>query len=155
PPLLEFSQESHEMEIDGLSQDLVSNNSVWAPKVMRGGKANDDLLGSGAQDWLSGGQGEDHLKGKDGNDLLRGGNHRDVLRGGAGTDIFVVQDKHGFDVVRDFTDGEDRLKLSGQLSLGQLTFTQKGDHTLVKTDNTRLMVLRNVASELITDSDFI
>ncbi|MEB3210183.1 MAG: NF038122 family metalloprotease [Leptolyngbyaceae bacterium] len=141
--------------IDGLSQDLVSNHSVWAPKVMKGGKANDDLSGSSAQDWLSGGQGNDHIRGKKGDDLLRGGNHRDVLRGGAGADIFVVQDKHGFDVVRDFTDGEDRLKLSGQLSLGQLTFTQKGDHTLIEKDNSLLMVLRNVTVEAVTSADFV
>lgn len=122
---------------------------------LRGTRDDDNLKGAVNQDWLIGKQGQDFLKGKDGDDLLKGGNQRDVLVGGAGFDVFVVQDKQGFDIVRDFIDGEDRLKLGSGLSFEDITISQQGNHTVIEKDNDLLMVLRSVDSTGITMIDFI
>ncbi|MEM9219387.1 MAG: NF038122 family metalloprotease [Cyanobacteria bacterium P01_F01_bin.150] len=120
-----------------------------------GTENDDELIGSGDRDKLIGKQGQDFLKGNGNDDLLKGGNHRDVLVGGAGADIFVIQDRKEFDVVRDFTDGEDALRLSGELTFDQLGITQKNNHTLIQQDDNLLMVLRNVDATTITIADFV
>lgn len=94
---------------------------------MRDADAADWLYGDAGNDTLLGGGGHDHLIGGDGNDVLVGGVGADTLRGGAGADVFVfgaldsrarmpVFDTQG-DVIRDFTPGEDKLDLSGFVTL--------------------------------------
>ncbi|NEP76306.1 MAG: hypothetical protein F6K29_33105 [Okeania sp. SIO2G5] len=119
-----------------------------------GNQSNDELVGSGDRDKLIGKQGQDFLKGRGSDDLLKGGQHRDVLVGGAGSDTFVIQDKRGFDIVRDFTDGKDSLKLGGDLTFDQLEISQKGTHTLIHKGSDLLMVLRNIDTQRITAIDF-
>ena len=139
-----------------IESTLATHNNGFIPREQVLGSQNDDaLVGNESQDKLVGKQGQDVLHGYGNDDLLRGGQHRDVLVGGAGSDIFVVQDKKGFDVVRDFTDGEDLLKLSGDLIFDQIAISQKNDHTLLKQDDTLLMVLRNVDAETLTIADFV
>ncbi|MEM7771897.1 MAG: NF038122 family metalloprotease [Cyanobacteria bacterium P01_E01_bin.6] len=137
--------------------DLLPDTHPFAESkidYLRGTRDDDNLKGAVNQDWLIGKQGQDFLKGKDGDDLLKGGNHRDVLVGGAGFDVFVVQDKQGFDIVRDFIDGEDRLKLGSGLSFEDITISQQGNHTVIEKDNDLLMVLRSVDFASITAIDF-
>ena len=119
-----------------------------------GSQDADTLSGDEARDKLVGKQGQDVLRGYGNDDLLRGGQHRDVLVGGEGSDIFVVQDKKGFDIVRDFTDGEDFLKLSGDITFDQIGISQKNDHTLLHQEDSLLMVLRNIDAESITIANF-
>jgi len=42
------------------------------------------------------------------------------LIGGSGNDIFVLKSGQGFDIIADFTVGQDLMGLSGGLSFGQL-----------------------------------
>ena len=136
--------------------ELSGQINVLQPRENVLGSQHDDaLVGNESRNALVGKQGQDILRGYGNDDLLRGGQHRDVLVGGAGSDIFVVQDKKAFDVVRDFTDGEDLLKLSGDLSFDQIGISQKNDHTLLQRDHTLLMVLRNVDADTITITDFV
>ena len=119
-----------------------------------GDKTDNELMGDGDRDALIGKQGQDFLKGKAGDDLLKGGHHLDILVGGAGADTFVVQDKKDFDIVRDFTDGEDWLKLGSGLMFDQVGIIQEGNHTLIQNNDHLLMVLRNVDASVITQADF-
>ena len=85
-----------------------------------GGNGADSLNGGDGADRLNGATFSDVLNGGGGRDTLIGGHGRDVMTGGAGNDRFefnsVVNSKVGFalhDVVRDFTQGADRIDLAG------------------------------------------
>ena len=56
------------------------------PIDVRGGVANDRLVGNALANLLIGGEGADVLSGGTGNDVLQGGAGNDVLQGGAGID---------------------------------------------------------------------
>ena len=62
---------------------------------------------------LQGGEGNDRLYGGGGDDYLIGGAGNDLLRGDTGYDIFVFVAGHGEDTITGFTDGEDRVDLTG------------------------------------------
>jgi serralysin len=113
---------------------------------MRGGGGNDAILGDGYAPGIPGeGRGppvyvggDDTLRGGDGDDRLSGGHGADVLVGGSGADVFVfgthvplntnaeTPDIFALDtgvgsgvrdVIRDFTQGEDKIDLSPLLDL--------------------------------------
>ena len=81
------------------------------------GGAGADLLDGGAgADRLYGGAGVDALKGGAGADLLAGGAGVDTLTGGEGKDWFTLHQgaltsDNTLDVVTDFTQGEDKIKV--------------------------------------------
>jgi Ca2+-binding RTX toxin-like protein len=102
------------------------------------------LLASGGGNVLIGGSGNDTLMG------LQGGTS---LIGNGGADLFVVQSKIGLDQAMDFTDGQDKLMLANGLTFGSLKISQQGQDTLIISQNTALMLLHNVSSNLITAAD--
>ena len=102
-----------------------------------GGAGDDTLKGGAGADRLYGGAGDDTLKGGAGADLLDGGVGADTLTGGEGKDWFTLyQDvlptdaemdedsDRMLDVVTDFTQGEDKIKIDASgvtfMELGQL-----------------------------------
>ena len=78
-----------------------------------GGAGNDTLAGQGDNDTLYGESGNDRLFGGGGNDRLFGGTGDDLLHGALGNDVFVFGLAHGDDEIVGFTDGEDRMDLTG------------------------------------------
>ena len=78
-----------------------------------GGAGDDLLFGNSGDDILNGGAGNDRLIGSFGADTLIGGAGRDQLTGGQDADIFVFSPGSGFDIVRDFAVGVDRIDLVG------------------------------------------
>lgn len=119
-----------------------------------GGQGGDRLRGGSGNDILNGGGGIDKLIGQAGDDTLIGGKGSDILRGGAGADVFVVGQQYGFDIIRDFTDGEDILELKGNLRLGQIDKTQIQNGTLLSVGEQDLAFLRGVEAEKLTAQDF-
>ena len=101
---------------------------------------------------LAGGSG-DVLIGGSGNDTLMGFQGGTRLIGNGGADLFVVQNKIGLDQAIDFTDGQDKLMLANGLTFGSLKITQQGQDTLISSQNTALMLLHNISSNLITAAD--
>ncbi|MEA5597358.1 hypothetical protein [Rivularia sp. UHCC 0363] len=122
----------------GLNLELVDTlNNIDG---LRGGKGNDTLLGLGGDDLLMagagndklyGGNGNDQVFGEDGNDKLYGVGQRnlgagsiDSLTGGAGKDRFMLGNSKkafyarggdlDYAVIRDFTIGEDKIRLEGK-----------------------------------------
>jgi len=90
--------------------------------VMFGGGGVDLLVGDGGRDRLFGGQGNDIINGGGGIDIIRGGDGSDIMTGGTGADRFVfIGDgpdplqsfSNEFDIITDFTLGEDRIFLKG------------------------------------------
>lgn len=91
--------------------------------TVNGGTGEDDVRGGGGGDVLNGDEGDDFMIGGGGSDTIDGGAGDDVLFGGFGSgdldgqrDTFVFADSGsgagGFDRIRDFEDGIDRIDLS-------------------------------------------
>ena len=87
--------------------------------VLTGRKGEDNLYGGGGDDLLKGGGGSDVLDGGTGDDELRGWKGNDTYTGGAGYDRFVFSAwETGSNVITDFSQGEDVIVLSQDLSAG-------------------------------------
>jgi Ca2+-binding RTX toxin-like protein len=84
--------------------------------LLDGGTAADTLYGGDGNDRVLGGDGDDILYGGAGNDWIEGGQGADVLTGGLGRDDFVFAGGH--DVLMDFTDGQDRIRMEADLWFG-------------------------------------
>ncbi|MBD0310715.1 MAG: calcium-binding protein, partial [Microcoleus sp. T1-bin1] len=99
-------------------------------------------------DSLTGGQGDDILYGEWGNDSLTGG---------SGNDIFVLNSGQGFDVIADFTVGQDLIGLSGGLSFSELEITQNPQGTIIKNVLTgeELGVMIGVSANAIISANFL
>ncbi|MEC9432481.1 MAG: hypothetical protein VYD87_06220 [Pseudomonadota bacterium] len=81
----------------------------WNPTgndVFNLGGGNDQFFAGDGNDKLLGGAGRDKLFGGNGRDKLDGGTGKDQLFGGAGDDTFIIRDRTGKDVIRDFEDGD-------------------------------------------------
>ena len=89
------------------------------------GGAGNDLIGAGddddeahggtGDDFLGGGAGNDMLYGEDGADRLNGGTGDDTLSGGTGADefVFATLTSGERDVITDFEDGSDWIRMHG------------------------------------------
>jgi Ca2+-binding RTX toxin-like protein len=154
-------------------------NGGMGDDTVRGLGGDDRLIGWEGHDRLFGGSGDDRLSGRCGDDLLAGGAGRDVLIGGLGEDRFdfnAVSDSGpsqvSRDVIRDFTQLEDKLDFSdlGPLAFigtaeftatGQVRVFQVGGDTqvainLAGSDALEMaIVLRDVAAASLTAGDFI
>ncbi|MBZ0129747.1 MAG: M10 family metallopeptidase C-terminal domain-containing protein [Rhodobacteraceae bacterium] len=95
--------------------------------TLDGGSGNDRLYGGDGRDTVLGGAGNDRLYGGGGDDVLDGGAGNDFLDGDAGSDKFVLMVGGGNDVIRDFTDDVDTLRLDQALWAGPLTRQQVVD----------------------------
>lgn len=118
--VIAFLANTQEMEnvYSGDGSDSVSGNSL--ANTIYGMRGADFLRGSGGNDRLEGGAGADKLYGDGGNDTLLGGDATDLLLGGAGndqlygqagTDTFQFAPAFGVDIVMDFQNNQDTLKL--------------------------------------------
>ncbi len=105
----------------GAGDDKVRGNI--GSDVLYGEDGADDIRGGGNNDRAYGGAGNDFLLGGNGRDTLDGGAGNDVLFGGSGSssgdgaaDVFVFDStangSGGFDRIRDFENGLDRIDLS-------------------------------------------
>ena len=132
--------------------DVIAPSPVLKMRKADGlfGQEGNDLLSGGlGADTLMGGTGQDRLLGGAGADRLEGGNHSDLLTGGKGGDQFVFSGRSGADVITDFTDGLDMIRLSGPHTL-----EQSDDGTLIR-HNGGTILLRGVDMALIGAEDFL
>ena len=74
----------------------------------------------------------------------------------SGNDIFVLQADRGFDIIADFTVGQDFIGLSGGLSFSQLAISQNTQGTLIKNLLTgeQLAMMIGVNANAITAVNF-
>lgn len=78
--------------------------------------------------------GDDLLLGKGGDDYLWGGSGDDTLSGGDGSDFFAWGENDGYDIVEDFSIGQDYIRLRGDFEWGfaafdgNLLLESKNDH---------------------------
>lgn len=146
------------IEANGLSTSITITGGL-GNDVLAGGSAGDTLYGGADDDRLFGGDGADALIGSVGDDYLDGGNGGDFYLGGIGNDDFVWKAGFGRDVVKDYTDGEDRLNFvfhNGVNALSDLTITQTGAHTRIELavgGSDRILLVDTLATDL-TAADF-
>lgn len=119
-----------------------------------GGAGNDTLRGYDNADYLSGDAGRDFLSGGYGNDRVDGGTSNDTLYGGAGADRFIFQQGDGYDVVRDFQNGSDKLAVQGSGGYSWLTYTSYTSGTWVDYGNGAVF-LSGISRAQIDASDFL
>ncbi|MBD2460450.1 hypothetical protein H6G89_05275 [Oscillatoria sp. FACHB-1407] len=144
--------------------DILNGND--GDDTVYGDDDNDSLLGDVGNDNLFGGLGNDIVSGGAGNDILDGGVGRDLLTGGAGNDSFVIARRSGgrrlsqADIITDFGNGRDLLRLAGGLRLTDLTITQgtgrNRRNTIIRDRRSGeyLAVLRGVSRNRITRRSF-
>ncbi len=140
-----FGNRENDTICGGVGNDLISGNEEL--DVLAGCEGNDTIYGGKNNDTLTGCKGDDRLYGDLGNDSLIGG---------SGNDIFVLKAGHGFDIIGDFTIGQDLIGLSG-LSFSQLDFTEDNRGTIIKNLLTgeQLAVMIGVGKNLITSAIFM
>ncbi|TBR58361.1 hemolysin-type calcium-binding protein [Mastigocladus laminosus UU774] len=125
--------------------------------------SSDTINAQGGNDTVQGKSGNDLIRGGDGNDILDGGDGSDTLVGGSGVDTFAIATgRSGYDIVTDFTNGEDKIGLLNGLSFAQLMITQgtgnNSNDTIISLASSPaqwLLVLRGVPVNIITIDDFI
>ena len=111
-----------------------------------GGKGNDRLYGGSSDDKLIGGNGNDRLYGGSGDDVLVGGSGKNYLSGQGGRDTFKVVRGKGYDIIKDFTDGEDLIQL-GNGAKG-LKLSNRGNDMLIHQRGDLLAIVKNASGDL-------
>lgn len=129
-----------------------------------GGDGDDILSGGAGGDVVRGGAGDDRLTGGGGDDVLRGGDGKDRVQGDAGDDVLTGGEKKdkfwfnapdwGDDVITDFEDGLDtvRMKGTGASGFGDLSITDLADDALVEFAGQSIVI--QGMSGLLDASDF-
>jgi len=105
-----------------------------------GGSSKDKLYGGSSADKLYGGSGNDYLKGNSGNDTLVGGKGTDTIYGGSGKDIFKLTKGSGYDKIRDFKKGQDRIYVKG---MKNIRIKDAGKHSKIFNGSDLLAVIYN------------
>ncbi len=114
--------------------DSVIGSAADITYLMKGGH---DLVFAGeGDDTIDGGAGNDMLFGEEGTDTINGGAGDDTLYGGSGADEFVFKAGHGTDTIKDFTDGEDTIKID---TVGLTNVTGFGDLAITDDDGTAVI----------------
>tara|TARA_B100002003_G_scaffold212779_1_gene210101 strand:- start:733 stop:1479 length:747 start_codon:yes stop_codon:yes gene_type:complete len=139
------------------SRERDTLNGFRGDDHLQAGRGRDGLKGGGDDDVLQGGRGRDALNGGHGDDRLNGGRGDDALRGGQGEDVFVFWKGGGDDVIRDFQDGRDQIRIAsrGTLDFDDLEIRGLGDHAQVTIDGAATILLRHVSPAELTEDDFL
>lgn len=131
------------------------NDSIGA------GDNNDELYGGVGHDFLAGGNGNDVISGGAGNDRINGGRGGDRMSGGVGADIFIFNEFEAgvTDIIADFQDGLDKIRLKGVDNgpggpFGSLTITNINGGAVVEYDD-QLIFLQGINSSQLSAEDFI
>ncbi|KNG92955.1 hypothetical protein ATO11_13540 [Pseudaestuariivita atlantica] len=126
---------------------------------MHGGTGSDTIFGSGGDDQIFGDDGNDRLWGQRGDDTLFGGPGIDqfIYReeaalsapGGAGGEGLIVLTGFGDDVITDFENGPDRLRISTDLAadFASLDITTRGAHVVLDFGTQGTITLLNMAGQ--------
>jgi len=113
-----------------------------------GGLGNDVITGSYLNDFLAGGRGRDVLTGGYGNDRLAGGR-------GADNFVFDSSTDEGRDVITDFTTGQDKIALTGDIFSSIDAVAACGENTVITLAGGTQIVLLGVDADLIGAEAFI
>lgn len=148
---------SNDIRFTGIDRFVFRDLAVGADDI-RTGSGADQLFGGGGNDILKGGAGQDTLRGGAGADNLTGGAGNDLLGGGTGADRFEYDRTvgEGSDLIEDFTNGSDLIRLiGGSMADIALSSIDAGRDTRITLDSGTVIVLDNVALGTINAADFL
>lgn len=128
-----------------------------------GTRKNDRLVGTAEDDLIHGLRGKDKLVGRASNDILVGGADNDILKGGVGDDLLrggkgrdiCFLQNNGIDTIQGFSDGQDKLKLTGGLTFSNLVITQQDSDVLIGVGTSKFALLSGINVSQITATDFV
>ncbi|MFO1038999.1 MAG: hypothetical protein U1E45_19325 [Geminicoccaceae bacterium] len=122
--------------------------------------------GGAGNDTLWTGLGDDVIFGDAGNDIISGGRGNDVMSGGTGNDTFGFAVGFGTDVITDFTQGQDKLRIEGlgpafdtfaelQGGVGNIKATANGVQVTLPVEGAPVTVLLEDFNGTLTAGDFV
>jgi Ca2+-binding RTX toxin-like protein len=97
--------------VAGSGSDVIESGS--GNDVIEGNSGRDRILAGSGNDQIRGGSDNDRIDAGSGDDLIIGGGDDDRLTGGGGADEFRFGAGDGSDVITDFADDVDRIRISG------------------------------------------
>ena len=137
--------------VTGSGDDFVFGNKAGNDIELSGG--SDKAHGRGGHDEIFGNGGRDFLIGGPGSDTLTGGLGSDTLKGGTGNDFFVLDDRSGKDVIKDFKEGEDRIDVPDP-ELATLRVSNTG-HLTVEYEGSWAILRGLIYSPALDPLDFV
>ncbi|SLN68107.1 Hemolysin, chromosomal [Aquimixticola soesokkakensis] len=159
-----FGSSGNDLMFGGTGDDMLNgqadNDRLYGGSgsdTLLGDNGNDRLYGDAGADTLSGGAGKDILEGGTGNDVLDGGKGMDVLTGGSGADIFVFGEYSNLDTLTDFSNGEDRLDVSGWgiTGFGDLDIAQVDSDAVITFQSGDAVTVQDLNAALLDETDFL
>lgn len=134
------SKRSEPIHIIGNAQ----NNTI------NGCMVSDTIYGGAGADSIQGDSGDDKLYGDGDNDTLFGGTGNDTLTGGSGDDVFVYARGYGKDLIADYTEKQDKIKLNA-VEIEQTTYS--GNDVIFNIKNGGSITVKNGKGKKITVID--
>ncbi|TLP43123.1 hypothetical protein FDK21_18070 [Cohaesibacter sp. CAU 1516] len=140
------------------------NQSQYLESLTLTGLANTTGTGNGLANTITGNDGNNILNGAFGNDILIGGKGNDAFlddsgndqfTGGEGSDVFIFRRAGEMDVITDFENGIDTIRIGGLgvSSLADITHIQQGLDTALSFGGASVTLL-NFDDSLISADDF-
>jgi Ca2+-binding RTX toxin-like protein len=134
------------------------SDTIWGSRfgnLIEGRRGNDTINGGKGKDQLFGNQGDDILSGGRGRDRLIGGSGDDTLTGGNGRDVFVFNRYSENDVITDFQNDEDRLRiLNSANTFADLRIIQDDSSVIITFESMQIRI-ENISTADLEASDFI
>ena len=109
------------------------------------GAGNDVVTGNKAANKLDGQKGNDFIYGGGGKDLLIGGGGKDKVWGQGGRDTFRIERGTGYTIIKDYSDGADRIHLGSGRS--DISFRSRGDNLYIYQRKDLLAIVEDVSAE--------
>lgn len=118
-----------------------------------GGNGADRLKGGNGHDRLGGSKGDDRLWGGNGNDRIEGGAGNDRVWGNAGADEFLFRDGNARDVVKDFQNNIDTLKVIDKGTRAEVlaAASQKDGDVFFRFDDGDVLIVNNMTLNALKD----
>jgi Ca2+-binding RTX toxin-like protein len=103
------------------------NNTVFAYEgqntiVTQDG--NDTIYAGAGRDFISAGGGDDTIFAGDGDNWIAAGTGNNIIYSGSGRNLFILSTGDGFDTIKNFTIGKDKLGLTAGIQPEQLAISQ-------------------------------
>lgn len=119
------------------------------------GLVYNNITGTDFADTLCGTSGHDFIRGLGGNDILVGGAGYDVFEGGLGADRFAFQVGLGYDTVKSFTIGQDKILLPSNITYGEISFSQQNGGLAVIYGGEVWMQLEGITAVSLSSTNFV
>ncbi|SOC06432.1 calcium-binding protein [Rhodobacter maris] len=151
----------------GTGRDVIDGGT--GADAIGGGEGDDTITGGDGDDFLAGGGRDDVIEGGDGDDVINGGSGDDTMTGGDGADVFVFNEMvdGDSDVIVDFEDGVDLIRISGienepgsglngyVAALNITDVTIDGEAGVTMSYGGQTITLLGVSADELTKADFL